>query len=309
MRCNHSREGSLNVALDAAHLLSWKIPDKVQMLSRRDVAFYALSVGVGRDPADQSQLRYVDPDAAGLTALPAMVLVLGYPGFWLGDPKLGLDAGRILHVEQSFQIFGNVPVEGRIVGRTRVLDVVDRGPDKGVCLYSERLVSDENGRVFARLLQTHLLRGYGGYSGGVQSSKPAPRQSFPTGQVAAIVDSDIRPEQALFYRLNGDMNPLHSDPAVARSAGFPAPIMHGMCTFSVVAKALLDRLCHKPGDRLVSMSARFTGPLYPGERLRTEVWADGSFRALALDRNATVLGQGCAMTSTGAQAMVEDYVV
>jgi len=300
----------LNVTLDAVRLLSWKIPDKVQMLSRRDVAFYALSVGVGRDPADRSQLRYVDPDAAGLTALPAMVLVLGYPGFWLGDPELGLDAGRILHVEQSFEIFGHVPVEGRVAGRTRVLDVVDRGAEKGAYLYSERLVSDENGRVFARLLQTHLLRGYGGYSGVLQSSRAAARQSLPSGEAAAIVDSDIRPEQALFYRLNGDMNPLHSDSAVARSAGFPAPIMHGMCTFGVVAKALIDSLCHEPGERLVSMSARFTGPLYPGERLRTEIWADGSFRALTLERNATVLGQGRAMTAAGNnQAMAEHHVV
>jgi acyl dehydratase len=281
------------VAAGLHRLLDWQLPDAVQSLTRRDVAFYALSIGAGRNPRDRGQLRYVDPASAEFRALPSMALVMGYPGFWLGDPRLQLDVGRILHVEQSVEILGPIPVEGRIVGRTRVVDVVDRGPGKGVLVHSEREVSEGSGRTFARLRQVHTLRGYGGFSSRIVQGDAGPQQVRP-GCAAAVIDIEIRPEQALLYRLNGDMNPMHSDPAVAGPAGFPAPLLHGMCTFGIVAKKLIEALCEDKADELLSMSARFTGPIYPGETLRTEIQPDGSFRSISVERNAPVLGNGLA---------------
>jgi acyl dehydratase len=292
------------LAANLHRLLDWQIPEAVQTLTRRDVAFYALSVGAGRDPRDRNQLRYVDPGSSELQALPSMALVMGYPGFWLGDPRLELDIGRILHVEQSLEILGPIPVEGRIFGRTRVMDVVDRGPGKGVLVYSERQVSDGSGRTFARLQQVHTLRGYGGFSGAAAQADAGRPQVRPAG-MAAVVDMEIRPEQALLYRLNGDMNPMHSDPAVAGSAGFSAPIMHGMCTMGIVAKKLIETLCEGEADELVSMSARFTGPVYPGETLRTEIHWDGSFRSISVERNAPVLGHGLARTAVHEKLALE----
>lgn len=284
------------MAADLTRLPGWQIPDKIQLLTRRDVAFYALSIGAGRDPGNGDQLRFVDPERPDLQALPSMALVLGYPGFWLGDPELGLDIRRILHVEQSVEIMGHLPVEGRVVGRTRVTDICDRGLGKGVLVKSQREVLDDQGRMFAQLRQVHVLLGYGGFSG-VESDVANPRAPFarPTA-ISAVVDMAIRPEQALYYRLNGDMNPMHSDPAVAGAAGFAAPIMHGMCTFGMVAKKLVDTLCCGDAKRLISMSARFTGPAHPGEMLRTEIGQDGSFHTVSVDRNTPVLSNGLART-------------
>ncbi|HWK65825.1 MAG TPA: MaoC/PaaZ C-terminal domain-containing protein [Rhizobiaceae bacterium] len=298
------------MVVDLRRLLGWQIPDKVQLLTRRDVAFYALSIGAGRDPNNRDQLKFVDPDRADLQALPSMALVLGYPGFWLGDPELGLDIRRILHVEQSIEIIRQLPVEGRIVGRTRVTKVCDRGPGKGVLVHSERNVLDDQGQTFAKLSQVHMLRGYGGFSG-VGSDVASPRSQIARPPaISAVVDMIIRPEQALFYRMNGDTNPIHSDPTVAREAGFAAPIMHGMCTFGMVAKKLVDTLCDGDAKRLVSMSARFTGPVHPGETLRTEIGRDGSFHTVSVDRNTTVLGNGFARTALEEKFAVEvDHAV
>ncbi|WP_137389645.1 MaoC/PaaZ C-terminal domain-containing protein [Rhodoligotrophos defluvii] len=293
---------------DPNRLLTWRVPDKIQILSRRDVALYALSIGFGRDACDRSELRFVDPASPDFTAFPSMALVLGYPGFWLGDPALGIDALRVLHAEQSLEILRPIPVEGRITGRTRVTDLIDRGAEKGALLYSEREVFDSKGQIFARLRQTHILRGDGGFGG--PSHKPPAPVSGLQGSPAGIVDLPIRPEQALLYRLNGDMNPIHSDPLAARQAGFPKPLLHGMCTFGMVAKAVAQQLCSDDPARLVAMSARFTGPVFPGETLRTEIYANGAFRARVLERDAVVVDFGASSTANATeQEKVTDHAV
>ncbi|MBS7700171.1 MaoC/PaaZ C-terminal domain-containing protein [Chelatococcus sp. YT9] len=265
------------------------------MLTRHDVAFYALSIGAGRDPCDQTELRFVDPGRPDLEALPSMALVLGYPGFWLGNPALKLDIKRIFHVEQSLEIMGALPVEGRVVGRTWVTDLQDRGVGKDLLVHSRRDVSDERGVTFAKLRQVHMLRGYGGFfRGKIDKDVSRPASTPSASPVAAVVDTVIRTEQALLYRLNGDFNPLHSDPAVAQAAGFPGPILHGMCTFGMVARKLVKTLCRGEANRLISMSARFTGPVHPGETLRTEILEDGSFHTVSVERGRPVLGYGMA---------------
>ena len=280
----------MTVRFDPQRLLEWPVPEAKQVLTRRDVALYALSVGFGRDPLDATQLRYVDPWSPDLTPLPSMALAMGYPGFWLGDPALGLDAKRILHVGQSIEILAPLPVEGQVTGRTRVTALVDRGADKGALLFSQRDVSDAHGRPFARLSQTHMLRGIGGFdSFGPQPQ--APRRTEPSA-ACAVIDIPTRPEQALLYRLNGDSNPIHSDPVIAASAGFQAPILHGMCSFALLTKGLVGVLCEDKPERLQTLSMRFTGIVYPGETLRAHVFRDGSFRASIVERNATVIDFG-----------------
>jgi acyl dehydratase len=196
-------------------LLNFPIPEVRQSLRWQDTALYALSLGCGQDPMDAGDLRFVTEGAA-MQALPTMAVVLGYPGFWLRDPAAGVDALRLVHGEQAVTIHAPLPAEGEVIGRSRVTGLVDRGEGKGALLYSERVILDAaTGKTLATLEQTTFLRGDGGFGGPAGPvRKPAPE---PEGAPDLVVDLPTRPEIALLYRLNGDHNPLHSDPAWRRA--------------------------------------------------------------------------------------------
>ena len=269
-------------------LLRFPVPEVRQTLTPRDCVLYALSVGLGQDPMDGQQLDYVDHRRA-LRALPTMAVVLGQPGFWLADPATGVDAMRLVHGEQEIELHGPLPIEGEVVGRTRVTGLVDRGAGRGALLYTEKEVS-MSGRVLATCRATVVLRGDGGFGGATGPVRPA--HPAPTGTPDLTVDLPTRPEQALLYRLNGDDNPLHSDPAVAATAGFPRPILHGLCTLGVVGHALLRGLAGYEACRIRTMALRFSAPVFPGETIRTEMWHSGAFRARVLERDAVVVNNG-----------------
>jgi len=275
------------------HLMNYPIPEVRQRLRWQDSALYALSLGCGQDPMDEAALRFVTEGPA-MRALPTMAVVLGYPGFWLGDPATGVDALRLVHGEQAVEIHGTLPVEGELIGRSRVTGLVDRGEGKGALIYAERVILDAaTGERLATVEQTTFLRGDGGYgrpSGPVR--KPAPEAE---GAPGIVLDLPTRPEIALLYRLNGDHNPLHSVPAVAAKAGFPRPILHGLATFGVVGRALLKAVCGNDPARFGRMACRFSAPVYPGETIRTEMWPDATgaaFRARVPGRDIPVVSNG-----------------
>ncbi len=280
------------MAVDGKRLLSYAVPEIVQDLTVRDTILYALSVGLGADPMDADQLRFVYEEE--LQALPTMAVVLGYPGFWLKAPEVGVDWVRLVHGEQGIRIHKKLPVEGRLVGRTKLTGLVDKGAGKGALLYSERQVLDATGDLVATLSQTTFLRGDGGC--GATTGRAKPPHPEPSRGPDFSLDLTTSPSQALLYRLNGDNNPLHADPAVAKAAGFPRPILHGLATFAVVGHALLKGLCGYRPERLRGMDGRFSAPVYPGETLRTEIWreSDGvaAFRARVVERDVVVLSNG-----------------
>ncbi len=284
--------------IDPARLLAFPIPEVRQRLRWQDAALYALSLGCGQDPLDAQDLRFVQEGPA-MRALPMMAVVLGYPGFWLGDPATGVDALRLVHGEQAMALHAPLPVEGEVIGRSRVTGLVDRGAGKGAILYVERVIEDAaTGAALATLLQTVVLRGDGGFAQGqaVASGPVRPPAPMPDGPPAIVLDLPTRPEAALLYRLNGDHNPLHSDPGVAAAAGFPRPILHGLATFGVVGRALLRAVCGGDPARFGAMECRFSAPVFPGETIRTEIWPDGqggaAFRARAAERDVVVVGNG-----------------
>jgi acyl dehydratase len=279
--------------IDYETLLNFPIPEVRQRLRWQDTALYALSLGCGQDPMDAGDLRFVTEGPA-MRALPTMAVVLGYPGFWLRDPATGVDALRLVHGEQAVTIHAKLPVEGEVIGRSRVTGLVDRGEGKGALLYSERVILDAaTGAKLATLEQTTFLRGDGGFGGPAGPvRKPAPE---PEGEPDLAVELATRPEMALLYRLNGDHNPLHSDPEVASRAGFPRPILHGLATFGVVGRALLQAVCGGDPARFGRMECRFSAPVFPGETIRTEVWLreDGAaFRARLVGRDAVPVTNG-----------------
>jgi acyl dehydratase len=276
----------------AEKLLAYPIPEIRQDLRWQDVALYNLSIGLGQDPMDLRQLPFTyEP---GLTAMPSMAVVLGYPGFWIKAPDTGVDWVRVVHGEQSLTLHRPLPVSGEVIGTSRVTGLVDRGPGKGALIYSERVIRDATtGEKLATVAMTTFARGDGGF-GGPAGPVKAPHPEAE-GTPDLTLDLPTRPEQAAYYRLNGDFNPLHIDPEVASKAGFPRPILHGLCTFGVVCHALMKGLCDYDTARFGTMDLRFSSPVYPGETIRTEIWhrpGGAAFRARVVERDLVVVSNG-----------------
>ena len=282
------------MTIDYAKLKSWPFADVEHSYAARDTMLYALGLGCGSDPTDADDLRFVYED--GLVALPTMAVVLGGPGFWLKNDKTGVDWRRILHGEQSVIIHRPLAVAGRVIGRTRVTEIIDKGAGKGALMFSERTLIDQaSGAPVATLASTTFMRGDGGFGG---PSGPAPEpHTLPDRAPDAACDFATLPQAALIYRLSGDYNPLHADPKVAASAGFPRPILHGLCSFGIAGRALIKLACDNDPKRLKSMRLRFSAPAFPGETIRTEIWRDGaqvSFRARVVERDLVILNNGLA---------------
>jgi acyl dehydratase len=280
------------MAIDYQRLMERRFAPVEHAYARRDTILYALGVGLGADPLDAGQLAFVYEE--GLKVLPTMAVILGYPGFWANQPDTGIDWKRLVHAEQSFVIHRPLQPEGRVVGRSRVAALYDKGADKGALLCQEREVVDaSSGELLATVSQTSLLRGDGGFGG--PPGSPPPPHPIPERAPDAVCDLATLPQAPLIYRLSGDLNPLHADPAVARAAGFPRPIMHGLCTMGVACHAVLRTVLGYDPAPLRAMRVRFTAPVLPGDTLRTELWVDGrvvSFRSAALQRGVTVLNGG-----------------
>lgn len=289
------------MTIDSQHLLNFPIPEVRQKLTKRDCIFYALSVGLGQDPLDERQLEFVDHHRA-LRVLPSMALVLGHPGFWLGDKRTGVDAVKLVHGEQDLELHHPLPVEGEVIGRTRVTGLVDKGAGRGALLYSEKQLFDAaTDKLLATMRGTTFLRGDGGF-GGATGPIHAPH-TMPQSVPDIVLDLPTRPEQALYYRLNGDDNPLHADPKVAAKAGFSRPILHGLCTLGVVTHALLRECAGYNERQFKSLRLRFTSPVLPGETIRTEIWHDGSFRARVVERDVVVIDNGLARFSSAEETL------
>ena len=279
------------MAIDYETLLNFDIPEVQQSYGPMEVARYGLTVGMGQDPMDLRQLAYVDGLADDRRVMPAIVNVLGHPGFWLGNPETGVNALKLVHGEQGMTRHNPIPMAGTIRGKTRVTGLIDKGEGKGALLYSEKQLHDaETGLHLATCRNTTFLRADGGFGGPTGLAKK-PHQ-LPGTAPDHVFDTPTRPEQALAYRWNADPNPLHLDPRVAAKAGFERPILHGLCSFGCAAHALLAVLCDYDASRFGAMDLRFTAHVFPGETLRTEVWADGSFRTRAVERDVIVMGNG-----------------
>jgi acyl dehydratase len=283
--------------LDYQAVKSRDFGEIVQTYSRRDTMLYALGIGMGADPLDAGQLRYVfEKD---LVAVPTMVAVLGSPGFWWNDPKTGADWVKLVHGEQHIRLYRPLPPEGTVVARNRVISLTDKGAGKGAIALIRRELFEQGGaEPLAESTQLTFLRGDGGFSERSGLSDPAPEAlpAVPERAPDAQVELGSLPQAALIYRLSGDYNVLHADPKVAEAAGFPRPILHGLCTFGMAAHAVLRSCCDYDASRIRRLSVRFTAPVFPGETLRFQIWRGGDtrlhLRATVDARGATVLNNG-----------------
>lgn len=258
---------------------------------RDDVLLYALAVGAGQeDPTGELALTTENTDGVRTAVLPSYAAIITRgTRLDLGD----FDRARLVHAEQSFQVHRTLPVEGRARVTSTVTEVLDKGT--GALVRTEaRAVDTETGAPLATTTQAMFIAGEGGFGGPRGESTPSP---VPDREPDHQVCYRTRPEQALLYRLTGDRNPLHTDPAFAARGGFDRPILHGMCTYGFTARALLHTVCDGDTTRLLGMDARFTKPVLPGDELTVSVWRDGDtayFRtssggAVVLDRGRLTL--------------------
>ena len=215
-----------------------------------------------------------------------MAVTLAYPGYWYRDLDTGLDHQRTVHASESIAIHSTLPVEGTVVARPRVIEVVDKGRERGALVVSERDILDAVTRErLATVRQTALCRGDGGFSRAAQKGeRPAP---LPDRTPDRVLTLPTPLQAALIYRLSGDPNPLHVDPEFARAAGFPRPVLHGLATMGLICHAAVRLALGGAPERLRTMDCRFTAPVYPGNSIGCDFWRTGSewtFRASVADR-------------------------
>lgn len=229
-----------------------------------DAILYALGVGCGVGELEFSTER-------DQKVLPTYAVILGMGG--IPFDKIGsFDFRLLVHGEQAIEVFGPIPTSGKVRTTGKVASIYDKGK-AGVVTFECESVDAETGELRFRNRMTAFIRGAGGF-GGDPGPKAEPFEA-PSRKPDHEVTYLTREDQALIYRLSGDMNPLHSNPDVAKIAGFPKPILHGLCTYGFTGRALLATLCENDPARFRSMSGRFSKPVFPGEAITVRIWADG----------------------------------
>jgi len=281
------------------HLMNLDLPEREVSFTERDAMLYALSVGMGADPMNEAELAFVVENGAfdgRLKALPSFATVIAWEEEF--SRASGLNLVMVVHGEQRITLHRPLPPSGHIRSKIRVVDAFDKGAGKGAVVLVENTIRDAvTGDPMVTLLSTIFARGDGGFGGPARApdaGPPAPHR-IPDRAPDLVVSATTQPNQALFYRLCGDRNPLHADPAFAKAAGFPRPILHGLCTYGHAVRAVVTGACEHDPARVAHIEARFTAPVFPGETIQTEIWRDGrtiSFRARLRDREARVLDHG-----------------
>ncbi|OLT42731.1 3-alpha,7-alpha,12-alpha-trihydroxy-5-beta-cholest-24-enoyl-CoA hydratase [Saccharomonospora sp. CUA-673] len=239
--------------------------------SASDVLLYHLAIGAGARPTDPAELRYALED--DLRVLPTFATVAATmhatepPAVRM--PGIEIDLAKVVHGTQSVLAHRPLPTAGKATARTRIADVLDKG--KAAVVVQETEVVDESGNPLWTARSSIFARGEGGFGGHRGESARVPT---PDRDADLVTDVPTLPQQALLYRLCGDRNPLHADPEFARAAGFDAPILHGLCTYGVVAKAVTDAALDGDVTRVGGWSATFAGIVLPGETLRVRIWRE-----------------------------------
>jgi len=280
------------MALNPDKLLQHQFPKVQQTYTEKDCILYALGVGLGGDPLDPDHLRFVYEE--NLQVLPSQAVMLAHPGFWAKEEATGLDWVKVLQAGQEIIMHKPLPPAATVEATNRITEVTDKGARIGAYILSERTVCDAHtGEAYCTLITSILARGDGGF--GTERRTRLKSDIIPSRTADYVCDLATLPQQALLYRLSGDFNPLHASPEIARSAGFKAPILHGLCTLGVLTHALLKTCCDYDPTRFKHMRLRFSAPVYPGETIRTEIWREGghlAFRCKSLEQDKLVINNG-----------------
>ncbi|MGW0363264.1 MaoC/PaaZ C-terminal domain-containing protein [Streptomyces sp. NPDC002990] len=235
----------------------------------KDIQLYHLGVGAGTPATDPDELRYLLESR--LHVLPSFATVAGAGMAMMGGlaaPGIEVDLAAVLHGGQSIELHRPIPVTGRATARSKVAAVYDKGKAAVIVLRSE--VADADGPLWTSDAQI-FVRGEGGFGG---ERGPSATAQLPQRAPDRTEERPIREEQALLYRLSGDWNPLHADPEFAKLAGFDRPILHGLCSYGMTLKAVVDTALGGDVSRVRAYRTRFAGIVFPGETLRIRMWQE-----------------------------------
>ncbi|HTB28833.1 MAG TPA: MaoC/PaaZ C-terminal domain-containing protein [Steroidobacteraceae bacterium] len=276
------------MAIRYPEVLSIAEPGRPFSWTDRETMLYALAIGMGGDPDNGEELPFVYE--RNLKAVPTLATVVAW-GANIGPERIGLNRALTVHGEESITWHRPMPAAGSVIASSRVVAAYDKG-QKGAVIEREVQLRDVDGTLLVSLLRTAFARGDGGFGG--PSESPPPHQ-VPTRAADLVLEFATRPDQALLYRLCGDRNPLHADPAAAKAGGFPRPILHGLCTYGICCRAILQAYCGFEPERMRTLAARFSAPVLPGDRIAVRLWKDHdivSFEASVPGRDVTVIKSG-----------------
>jgi multifunctional beta-oxidation protein len=263
-----------------------KLDPSVYEYSEKDVILYALGVGCGRE-----DLRFVYE--GDLKVLPTFAVVPAFPALFMMGTAVDVNPMMILHGEQRIELYAPIPTAARLTTTPTITGIYDKV--KGALVIIETETVDAGGKLLFKNVFGAFARGAGGF-GGDRGPSPA-RNTTPSRGPDRVIEMATLPQQALLYRLSGDVNPLHADPAFAKMGGFDAPILHGLCTFGYVGRAILGAFCDDDPARFKDFEARFVGVVYPGETIVTEMWREDDrilVRARTKERGELVINNAAA---------------
>jgi acyl dehydratase len=295
---NDIDRGEKTMALDYKAMLSLKTEGAETSFGEIDVLLYALGVGMGGDPMNRDELPFVYEK--NLKVLPTFATVIspGRGGVQSGTAPAqgsGINFLMVLHGEQRLTVHKPLPANADLYADRRTTHVIDKGAGKGALIVNETVLrSKADGEKLITLSGTIFARADGGF-GGPSEGGPIPHEIPSNRAPDKEVSIATRPDQALIYRLSGDRNPLHSDPDIAMAAGFPRPILHGLCSYGVVCRAVVQGYAGYDAALIRQFDVRFAAPVFPGETITTRMWKDGpviSFDAVVKERNITVIKNG-----------------
>ena len=273
--------------IDRDKAMAYEFPEGTGSYSNDEVILYHLGVGAGVPATDAGELEYTyEKDLKVLPSFVTTVLLSG-GGSMMSVPGLEFNPMMLLHGEQDIEIPRPLPPEAKMKGRTRIADIFDKG--KAALTMLENSVSTEDGEPLFTTRMALFMRGEGGFGG--ESGPPAANQA-PDREPDAVFEAATLPQQALLYRLNGDKNPLHCDPEFASMGGFDVPIIHGLCSYGITCKAVVDGMLDGDPTRVARYQARFKGVAWPGETYQVRCWKeDGKIliEAWSKERNEAII--------------------
>ncbi|MBO1333179.1 MaoC/PaaZ C-terminal domain-containing protein [Streptomyces sp. VRA16 Mangrove soil] len=253
--------------IDAAQAVAAEPRSAEITWDHKDIQLYHLGLGAGIPATDPDELRYTLESK--LHVLPSFATVAGAGMGVVGGlsaPGIDVNLAHVLHGGQTIELHRPIPVKGRATTTSRVAAVYDK--TKAAVLVLRTEVADAEGPLWTADAQI-FVRGEGGFGG---ERGPSERLEVPAREPDRTVDRPIREDQALLYRLSGDWNPLHADPEFAKLAGFDRPILHGLCSYGMTLKAVVDTLLDGDVSRITRYGTRFAGIVFPGETLRVRMW-------------------------------------
>jgi acyl dehydratase len=275
--------------IDPSVAIGAELPDRSFAWTSSDVLLYHLALGAGSrkgDNLDPQALRYT-LEGADLQVLPSFGIVA--PTFHETDPPpldlpgCDINLSQVVHGSQEIVVHGPLPTNGEAIVRTRISDVWDK--TRAAVIWQEGVATSPSGTPLWTTRSSIFVKGEGGWGGARGSSTSV---EIPDREPDADTTYDVTPQQAMLYRLCGDRNPLHADPAFAKTAGFPAPILHGLCSYGIVLREVTDALLDSDAGKVAGFSARFAGVIFPGETIRTRAWDIGEQIVVS----ATISGEG-----------------